>query len=113
MEEIKFECKTCKNPYCSRTLEERQNKEVEHHFQYAWECTDKEKYVQSDGGYLLIEKEAINKYLFTVNKMVDFAGYVLYYAINPDSKMCVPNAAYIKAKKMFEDWRKENEQKPY
>ena len=44
MTDIKRECKTCKNPYCSRTLEERQEQEVQHHFQYGFECTDKEKY---------------------------------------------------------------------
>ena len=59
MTDIKLECKTCKNPYCSRTLEERQNREVQVHTQYGWECCDKEKYLQNDGGYLLVKKEEI------------------------------------------------------
>ena len=55
----KRECKTCKNPYCSRPIEERQKQEVQHHFQYGWECTDKEKYLQDDGGFVLVKKEEI------------------------------------------------------
>ena len=58
--DIKRECKTCRNPYCSRPLEERQKKEVTHHFQYGWECSDKEKYLQNDGGYVLVKKEEID-----------------------------------------------------
>ena len=54
--DIKRECKTCKNPYCSRTLEERQKTEVQVHTQYGWECEDKEKYLQNDGGYVLVSK---------------------------------------------------------
>lgn len=61
MTEIRRECKTCKNPYCSRTIEERQSKEVVHHFQYAWECTDHEKYVQHNGGYVLMTEEELEK----------------------------------------------------
>lgn len=56
MIESNFECKTCRNPYYSRTLAERQNQEVTHHFQYGWECSDKEKYLQSDGGIIPVRK---------------------------------------------------------
>ena len=55
-DDIKRECKTCKNPYCSRTMEERQKTEVQVHTQYGWECEDKEKYVQNDGGFVLTKK---------------------------------------------------------
>ena len=61
--DIKRECKTCKNPYCSRTLEERQNREVQAHRQYAWECEDKEKYVQNDGGFVLTKKSNLKDQL--------------------------------------------------
>ena len=50
-------CKTCQNPYCSRTLEERQNGEVQAHTQYGWECVDKEKWLGSNGGFAFIKKE--------------------------------------------------------
>lgn len=58
---VGMECKTCKNPYCSRPFEERQKQEVQHHFQYGWECTDNEKYLQDDGGFVLVKKESIAK----------------------------------------------------
>ena len=104
------ECKTCKNPYCSRTLEERQSKEVQVHFQYGWECEDKEKYLQNDGGYVLVKKEEFEKAVksFTPkHELVDAIAYAIYYTANPDSKMCVPNCAYIHAEKMFEKWKEE------
>ena len=107
---IKRECRTCKNPYCSRTLEERQKVEVQVHTQYGWECCDKEKYLQNDGGYVLVKKEEFEKAVksFTPkNKVVDAMAYAIYYTANPDSKMCVPNCAYIQAEKMFEKWKEE------
>ena len=55
--DIKRECKTCRNPYCSRTLEERQNIEVQAHWQYGWECEDKEKWLSHSGGFEFIKKE--------------------------------------------------------
>ena len=58
---LKPSCKTCKNTYCSRTLEERQKVEVQVHIQYGWECCDKEKYLQNDGGYVLVKKEEFEK----------------------------------------------------
>ena len=109
-DDIKRECKTCKNPYCSRTLEERQSKEVQVHFQYGWECEDKEKYLQNDGGYVLVKKEEFEKAVksFTPkHELVDAIAYAIYYTANPDSEMCVPNCAYIQAEKMFEKWKEE------
>ena len=50
-------CHTCKNPYCSRTLEERQKKNVVVHTQYGWECEDYEKWLGSNGGFEFIKKE--------------------------------------------------------
>lgn len=55
--DIKLECKTCRNPYCSRTLEERQSREVQVHWQYGWECEDKEKWLSHSGGFEFIKKE--------------------------------------------------------
>ena len=110
--DIKRECKTCKNPYCSRTIEERQNREVQVHTQYGWECEDKEKYLQNDGGYVLVKKEEFEKAVksFTPkNEVVDVIAYAIYYTANPDSEMCVPNCAYIQAEKMFEKWKEEKE----
>ena len=109
-DDIKRECKTCKNPYCSRTLEERQKVEVQVHTQYGWECCDKEKYLQNDGGYVLVKKEEFEKAVksFTPkNELVDAIAYAIYYTANPDSKMCVPNCAYIQAEKMFKKWKEE------
>ena len=67
----KRECKTCKNPYCSRPIEERQKQEVQHHFQYGWECSDKEKYLQDDGGFVLVKKERITELEATNKKISD------------------------------------------
>lgn len=109
-DDIKRECKTCKNPYCSRTFEERQKMEVQVHIQYGWECEDKEKYLQNDGGLVLVKKEEFEKAVksFTPkNELVDAIAYAIYYTANPDSKMCVPNCAYIQAEKMFEKWKEE------
>ena len=50
-------CRTCKNPYCSRTLKERQKKNVVVHTQYGWECSDYEKWLDSSGGFEFIKKE--------------------------------------------------------
>lgn len=50
-------CRTCQNPYCSRTLEERQQEEVQVHLQYGWECEDKEKWLSHSGGFEFIKKE--------------------------------------------------------
>lgn len=110
MTDIKRECKTCKNPYCSRTFEERQKVEVQVHTQYGWECCDKEKYLQNDGGYVLVKKEEFEKAVksFTPKyELVDAIAYAIYYTANPDTKMCVPNCAYIQAEKMFEKWKEE------
>ena len=110
MTDIKRECKTCNNPYCSRTLEERHRIEVQVHTQYGWECEDKEKYLQNDGGYVLVKKEEFEKAVksFTPkHELVDAIAYAIYYTANPDSKMCVPNCAYIQAEKMFEKLKEE------
>ena len=50
-------CFTYKNPYCSRTLKERQKKNVVVHTQYGWECSDYEKWLGSSGGFEFIKKE--------------------------------------------------------
>ena len=109
-DDVKRECKTCKNPYCSRSMEERQRTEVQVHTQYGWECCDKEKYLQNDGGLVLVKKEEFEKAVksFTPkHELVDAIAYAIYYTANPDSEMCVPNCAYIQAEKMFEKWKEE------
>ena len=57
-----------------------------------------------------IEKEQ-PMYLYRPHDMVDAIAYAIYYTANPDSKMCVPNCAYEKAEKMFEEWREEMREK--
>ena len=53
-----------------------------------------------------VENEKL-MYLYRPYDMVDAIAYAIYYTANPDSKMCVPNCAYIQAEKMFEKWKKE------
>ena len=59
--EIKRSCRNCKNPYCTRTMEERQKREVQVHFQYGWECSDKEKYLEHNSGLQLIQWHDLRK----------------------------------------------------
>lgn len=44
-------------------------------------------------------------YLYRPNDVVDAMAYAIYYIINPDSEMCIPNCAYEKAEKMFKKWQ--------
>lgn len=46
-------------------------------------------------------------YLYRQHDMVDAIAYGIYYTANSDSKMCVPNCAYIQAENMFEKWKEE------
>lgn len=46
-------------------------------------------------------------YLFNRFDVVEAIAYSLYYTAIPDSKMCVPNCAYIQAEKMFKKWQEE------
>ena len=59
--EIDRKCKNCKNPYCTRTMEERQNSEVQVHLQYGWECEDKEKYLEHNAGLQIIKWHDLRK----------------------------------------------------
>lgn len=59
--EAERSCRNCKNPYCTRTTEERQNKEVQVHFQYGWECSDKEKYLEHNSGLQIIQWHNLRK----------------------------------------------------
>ena len=38
-------------------------------------------------------------------------AYAIYYTANPDSKMCIPNIAYEKAEKKFDEWVNETREK--
>lgn len=44
--------------------------------------------------------------LYDKNDLVDAIAYALYYSVNPDSKMCIPNCAYFKAETMLKKWEK-------
>lgn len=54
-----------------------------------------------------VEEQKEPMYLYRPHDMVDAIAYAIYYTANPDSKMCVPNCAYIQAEKMFEKWKEE------
>lgn len=43
-------------------------------------------------------------YLFNRQDVVSAIAHALYYAANPESDMCVPNCAYERAEKEFDDW---------
>lgn len=59
--ETERSCRNCKNPYCTRTMEERQNREVQVHLQYGWECEDKEKYLEHNSGLQIIQWHNLRK----------------------------------------------------
>lgn len=44
-------------------------------------------------------------YLYRPYDVIGAIAYSIYYTANPDSEMCVPNCAYEKAEKVFEEWR--------
>lgn len=50
-------------------------------------------------------------YLYRPYDVIGAIAHALYYSANPDSEMCVPNCAYEKAEKMFEEWRDETREK--
>ena len=43
-------------------------------------------------------------YLFNRFDVVEAIAHCLYYTANPNSKMCIPNCAYEKAEKLFDEW---------
>ena len=47
-------------------------------------------------------------FLYREYDVIDAIAHALYYTANPDSKMCVPNCVYIKAEKMFKEWKESN-----
>ncbi len=47
-------------------------------------------------------------FLYREYDVIDAIAHALYYTANPDSKMCVPNCAYIQAEKMFKEWKESN-----
>lgn len=51
--------------------------------------------------------EVENEKPFFLYRSIDVKNaiaYALYYTANPDSEMCVPNCAYEKAEKLFDEW---------
>lgn len=76
--ETERSCRNCKNPYCTRTMEERQNKEVQVHLQYGWECEDKEKYLEHNSGLQIIQWHNLRKNIRrTRQKRMANIGYVM------------------------------------
>jgi hypothetical protein len=43
-------------------------------------------------------------YLFNRFDVVSAIAHALYYTANPQSEMCIPNCAYERAEKEFDDW---------
>ena len=43
-------------------------------------------------------------YLFRKFDVISAIAHALYYSANPDSEMCIPNCAYERAEKMFDEW---------
>ena len=50
-------------------------------------------------------------YLYRSIDVIDAIAHAIYYTANPDTKMCIPNCAYEKAEKMFEEWKNETREK--
>ena len=69
-----------------------------------------------DGSVLMEQVEQFLKgraykkpvHLYKSHDITDAMAYAIYYTANPDSKMCIPNCAYIQAEKMFEKWKEES-----
>lgn len=49
--------------------------------------------------------EQLSEILFDPLEVKDAIAYALYYSVNPNSNMCVPNCSYELAEKMFKKWR--------
>lgn len=43
-------------------------------------------------------------FLYRSRDVKNAIAYTLYNMANPDSEMCVPNCAYEKAEKLFDEW---------
>lgn len=43
-------------------------------------------------------------YLFSRFDVVSAIAHAIYHTANPQSEMCVPNCAYERAEKEFDDW---------
>ena len=43
-------------------------------------------------------------YLFNRWDVVSAIAHAIYYTANPESEMCIPNCAYERAEKEFDDW---------
>lgn len=43
-------------------------------------------------------------YLFNRFDVVSAIAHAIYYTANPESEMCIPNCAYERAEKEFDDW---------
>ena len=50
-------------------------------------------------------------YLYRPWDVKDAIAHALYYSANPDSEMCIPNCAYERAEKMFNEWVNEIREK--
>lgn len=43
-------------------------------------------------------------YLFNRFDVVSAIAHAIYYTANPESEMCIPNCAYERTEKEFDDW---------
>lgn len=55
-----------------------------------------------DGGKRSINEKPM--YLYRPWDVKDAIAYAIYYTANPDSEMCIPNCAYERAEKIFDEW---------
>lgn len=56
-----------------------------------------------------IEKAKKEHLIFTKNEIVNFTSKCVWEALNPESKMCVPNAMFIKIEELLADYIRDNE----
>lgn len=50
-------------------------------------------------------------YLYRPCDVKNAIAHALYYSANPSSKMCIPNCAFERAEKMFDEWVNETREK--
>ena len=55
-------------------------------------------------GYEIKRENEEPGYLFNRWGVVSAIAHAIYYTVNPQSEMCVPNCAYERAEKEFDDW---------
>lgn len=51
-----------------------------------------------------IEKAKKDHVIFTKSEVINFTSKCVWEALNPDTKMCVPNAMFIKIEELLKDY---------